>query len=60
VGQPDEQDIETRVEERRDLLDRMDQGDIIALVELLEYATGAKARSVKITIPRPAAPAPGG
>ena len=60
VDQPELSDIEARVEERPDLLDRLDQGDTVAIAELLEHVTGAKARSVKVTVPRPAAPAPGG
>ncbi len=60
VGKSEERDIEARVEERGDLLDRLDQGDTVALAELLEHATGAKARSVKVTVPRPSAPAAGG
>lgn len=55
-----ESEIEARVEERGDLVDRIHQGDTLALGELLEHATGAKPRSVKVTVPRPAAPAAGG
>jgi hypothetical protein len=46
VDQPELSDIEARVEERPDLLDCHDQGDTVALAELMEHATGAKARSV--------------
>lgn len=60
VDNSEERDIKARVEERGDLLDRLDQGDTVALAELLEHATGAKARSVKVTLPRPSAPAAGG
>ena len=60
MGEPDLGDVETRVDARPDLIDRIEAGDALALVELIEDATGAKARSVKVTVPRPAAPAAGG
>jgi hypothetical protein len=60
VTQPEPRDVETRVDERDDLIDRIDQGDDAALAELFEHATGARVRSVKVTVPRPAAPAIGG
>ncbi len=59
VDQPDPVDVEARVDERDDLVDRIDRGDSTALGELFEHATGAKVRSVKVTVPRPAAPAVG-
>lgn len=56
---PADDDVEARVAERDDLLDRLDAGDSAALGELLEHATGAKVASVKVTLPRHAAPAAG-
>ncbi len=52
--------VEARVAERDDLVDRVAQGDAAALGELFEHATGAKVRSVKVTLPAPASPAAGG
>lgn len=40
--------VEERVLERTDLLDRFDRGDTSALGEIIEHATGAKIRSVKV------------
>lgn len=45
-------DAEARVDERGDLVERIARGDALALVELLEYASGAKARSVGVISPR--------
>jgi hypothetical protein len=59
VNRPDDAEMDSRVAERDDLVERIAQGDGLALVELIEHGTGAKARSVKITLPRPAAPAAG-
>lgn len=53
-------EVSTRVAERDDLVDRIDQGDTAALGELFEHATGATVASVKVTVPRPAAPLAGG
>jgi hypothetical protein len=47
------------VRQRDDLLDRLDQGDDVALAELFEHATGAKVAAAKVTIPRSAAPSAG-
>jgi hypothetical protein len=60
VAQPEQRDVEAKVDERDDLVERIDRGDSAALGELFEHATGAKVRSVKVTVPRPAAPAVGG
>ncbi len=59
VEQPEHNDVEALVEERDDLVERIERGDPLALVELLEHTTGAKARSVKVTVPRPGASAAG-
>lgn len=56
TGRPTDDELEARVKERDDLLDRLDQGDSAALGELFEHATGAKVRSVKVSLPRLAAP----
>ncbi len=56
---PDDE-IDARVAERDDLVERIAEGDSGALGELLEHATGAKIRSIKVTLPDPAAPSPGG
>jgi len=45
-------EVEASVEERSDLLDRLDAGDSAALGELIEHATGAKVKNVKVTLPR--------
>ncbi len=45
VAQPEQHEIENRVNEREDLVERIDRGDSAALGELLEHATGAKVRS---------------
>ena len=55
-----DEDVEARVDERDDLVERIAQGDTAALGELFEYATGAMVRSVKVTLPDPVAPAAGG
>lgn len=52
--EPSEEEIEARVVERADLVERLRGGDSSALVELLDYATGTEAASVKVTLPRPA------
>jgi hypothetical protein len=44
---PNEDEITKRVDERTDLVDRFIKGDLSALAELLEYATGAKVLSIK-------------
>ncbi|MGH9222642.1 MAG: hypothetical protein ACRD2W_02295 [Acidimicrobiales bacterium] len=51
-----ESEVEARVSERPDLLDRIQKGDPLAIAEMLEHATGATARSVKVTAPRPGGP----
>ena len=53
-------DVEERVLEREDLIERSGQGDAGALGELFEHATGAQVKSVKVTIPRSVAPPNGG
>ena len=60
MAQSDERDVEALVKERDDLIDRIDAGDSAALGEFFEHATGAKVRSLKVTVPRPIAPPVGG
>ena len=55
-----ESPVEARVDERDDLVDRIALGDTVALGELFEHATGAKVRSVKVTLPDPVSPAAAG
>ena len=46
------EEVEARVDERPDLLRRLDEGDTgSALGELIEHATGAEVASVKVTRP---------
>ena len=52
--------MDAKVAEREDLVERVGQGDGVALAELLEHATGATPLSVKVTVPRPGAAAAGG
>lgn len=52
--------MDAKVAEREDLVERVARGDGVALAELLEHATGATPRSVKVTVPRPGAAAAGG
>lgn len=59
TGRPTDDELAARVNERDDLLDRLDEGDSTALGELFEHTTGAKVGSVKVTLPRPVAPAAG-
>ena len=47
-----DEEVEARVDERPDLLERLDAGDTAALGELIEHATGAKVKNVKVTLPR--------
>jgi len=49
--------IEARVGDRQDLVERFRGGDTMALVELLEHATGAQVASVTIRrVPRSTLP----
>lgn len=60
MTQPDDSDMDAKVAEREDLVERISRGDGVALAELLEHATGTTPRSVKVTVPRPGAAAAGG
>ena len=50
VVQPEKRDVEARVYDRDDLVDRIDRGDSAALGELFEHVTGARVRSVKVNL----------
>lgn len=56
---PTDDELDARVNERNDLLDRLDEGDSAVLGELFEHVTGAKVGTVKVTLPGHAAPAGG-
>lgn len=49
--------VEARVNERLDLVDRIAQGDLLALGELFEHATGATVKSVRVEVTPPRAAA---
>ena len=60
TGRSADEGVEARIDERADLLDRLEDGDSAVLGELFEHVTGAKVRSVKVTLPAPAAGAADG
>lgn len=53
IAEHDDPEMDSLVAERDDLLVRIREGDALALSEMIEHATGAKALSVKVTPPRP-------
>jgi hypothetical protein len=53
------EEIEARVLQREDLLERLRDGDSAALGELIEDATGAEIERTEVTLPRGADAATG-
>lgn len=58
TGRPSDDEVQARVDERDDLLDRLDAGESAALGELFEHVSGAKVAAVKVTLPHHALPQP--
>lgn len=55
TGSSADEGVEARIDERTDLLERLEDGDSAVLGELFEHVTGAQVGTVKVTLPAPAA-----
>lgn len=53
IAEHGDPEMDYLVAERNDLVERIAHGDGLALAEVIEHTTGAKARAVRVTLPRP-------